>query len=226
MADGVDPPVPVIELRRASTAEQVAAALRERIADGAIAPGTHLGEVVVSQRLGVSRNTVREALQILDSQGIVRREAHRGARVAQLGADDVRDLMRVRRLVEPPAVREAARRGVAPDELTALTRRLETLDPAAALAAELDFWHGLVAAVEGERLVALHASAVNELRLVCARARAAAPAPRSVRPLRSLLSAVRRGDGERAASLVARRLERDERLYLGLLGATAVTAEP
>jgi DNA-binding GntR family transcriptional regulator len=219
MADEANLGLPAVRLRRASTAEQVAGALRELIIDGAITPGAHLSEASVSQQLGVSRNTVREALQILVSQGLVRREIHRGAYVAELDADDVRDLFRVRRLVELAAVRESVERGT---DLSALDRRLDAVaaatDPARALAAELEFWHSLVALVNSERFGALHAAAVSELQLAAARADSERPVPkRSVRPLRSVLSAMRRGDGERAASIAAERLDRDESGYLALL---------
>src|SRR3712207_5450747 len=95
-----------LRLRRESTAEQVAGALRDLIVGGGLAPGTRLREAPLSQQLGVSRNTLREALHILVSQGLVRHQAHRGAYVAELDADDVRDIFRVRRLVELAAVRE------------------------------------------------------------------------------------------------------------------------
>jgi DNA-binding GntR family transcriptional regulator len=221
MADEANPGLPTVRLRRASTAEQVAGALRELIIHGGIAPGAHLSEASVSQQLGVSRNTVREALQILVSQGLVRREIHRGAYVAELDADDVRDLFRVRRLVELAAVRESVERGA---DLSTLDRRLDAVeaatDPGRALTAELEFWHGLVALVNSERFGALHAAAVSELQLAAARADSERPAPkRSVRPLRSVLSAMRRGDSERAASIAAERLDRDESGYLALLEA-------
>jgi DNA-binding GntR family transcriptional regulator len=219
MADEVNLGMPAVRLRRASTAEQVAVAMRELIIDGAIAPGAHLSEASVSQQLGVSRNTVREALQILVSQGLVRREIHRGAYVAELDADDVRDLFRVRRLVELAAVRESVERGA---DLSELERRLDAVaaaaNPAAAVSAELEFWHGLVSLVHSERFGALHAAAVSELQLAAAFADGERAVPkRSVRPLRSVLSAMRRGDGERAASIAADRLDRDEIGYLALL---------
>ena len=107
-------------------------------------------------------------------------------------------------------------------DLSDLDRRLDAVaaatDPAEALAAELGFWHGLVALVNSERFGALHAAAMSELQLAAARADTDRPVPkRSVRPLRSVLSAMRRGDGERAASIAAERLDRDESGYLALL---------
>src|SRR5207244_9230402 len=124
MADGPETELPRAEVRRESTAEQVAGALRGLIVDGTVHPGTHLSEGPVSQQLGVSRNTVREALQILVSQGLVRREIHRGAYVAEIDADDVRDLFRVRRLVELAVVREVAEADV---DLSELAEQLDAV---------------------------------------------------------------------------------------------------
>jgi DNA-binding GntR family transcriptional regulator len=79
MPQAVPPSDSVLQLRRESTAQQVASALRELIVTGGLPSGAHLREAALAQQLGVSRNTVREAVQILVSDGLVRREMHRGA---------------------------------------------------------------------------------------------------------------------------------------------------
>src|SRR6266567_7515964 len=84
MADAMPEIETTLQLRRESTAEQVASALRELILSARFMPGTHLREGPLADQLGVSRNTVREAMQILVSEGLVTREIHRGAYVARL----------------------------------------------------------------------------------------------------------------------------------------------
>jgi DNA-binding GntR family transcriptional regulator len=218
MGDANESELP-IEVRRESTAEQVATALRGLIVDGTVAPGTHLGEGPVSQQLGVSRNTVREALQILVSQGLVRREIHRGAYVAEVDADDIRDLFRVRRLVELSAVAELAR---APVDLTELVEQVAAVAAATGsvdiVNAELEFWQTLVELVPSERFGALHAAAVSELQLSVALAgETPVDQPRIVRQLRSLLTALGKGDADRARSIAADRLEAEAALHLALV---------
>jgi DNA-binding GntR family transcriptional regulator len=92
-------------LDRTSTAERVAAILRERIMAGALPPSTRIPEDAISQALGVSRNTLREAFRLLAHDRLLVHELNRGVFVRRLTADDVADVFRVRRLVELGAVR-------------------------------------------------------------------------------------------------------------------------
>ena len=88
-------------------AEQVAEVLRERIIDGSLPPATRLSEDQISARLGVSRNTLREAFKLLAHERLLEHKLNRGVFVRQLDASDVVDIYRVRRLIEVAAVRSA-----------------------------------------------------------------------------------------------------------------------
>lgn len=101
-------------LDRPTTAQRVADVLRERILRGELRSGTQFGEQQVTATLGVSRNTLREAFQILIGERLLVREPHRGVFVRRLDAADVRDIYDVRRLVECGALaRPAELRGLA-----------------------------------------------------------------------------------------------------------------
>src|SRR3990170_4985376 len=89
-----------LRIKRASTAEQVAEMLREMILSGELQHSGALREVALAQRVGVSRNTMREAIRVLAREGLVTHHLHRGALVTRLTASDVEDLFRVRRTVE------------------------------------------------------------------------------------------------------------------------------
>lgn len=97
-----------LTISRTSTAERVAEALRGMILDGGIAPQTRLPEEALARSMSVSRNTVREAIQILVHQGLVTRLQNRGAVVVQLDADDVSDIYRARTVLEVMAIRHSA----------------------------------------------------------------------------------------------------------------------
>jgi DNA-binding GntR family transcriptional regulator len=94
-------------LGRTSTAERVAAILREHITEGMFEPGTRLSEESIGTALRVSRNTLREAFRLLSHEGLLAHELNRGVFVRRLTADDVIDLYRLRRLVECAAIRHA-----------------------------------------------------------------------------------------------------------------------
>jgi len=87
-------------IQRVSVADQVASNLRQRVLNGELRPGTSLQEIPLAESLGVSRNTMREALRILSLEGLVKRNIHRGIAVAQLSLKDVHEIYHVRRLLE------------------------------------------------------------------------------------------------------------------------------
>jgi DNA-binding GntR family transcriptional regulator len=91
--------------------ERVYAALRAEILDWRLPPGTVLGEVELSQRLGVSRTPVREALPRLAREGLVRMKPGRGAVVSELSMTSIAKLFQMREALETYVARLAARRG-------------------------------------------------------------------------------------------------------------------
>ena len=109
-------------LDRPTTAQRVADVLRERIVRGELRSGTQFGEQQLTAALGVSRNTLREAFQILIGERLLVREAHRGVFVRRLGAADVRDIYNVRRLVECAALTRPAEPGALVQMRAAVTR--------------------------------------------------------------------------------------------------------
>src|SRR6266508_3387473 len=122
-------------LDRGSTAERVAEVLRTRITEGVLAPGTRLSEEALTAALGVSRNTLRESFRLLGHEGLLVHELNRGVFVRLLNVDDVRDLYRIRRILEFAAVQSAA--GAAPAKMDRIREAVESA-AAAALASYLD----------------------------------------------------------------------------------------
>ena len=79
--------------------------LRSRLAQGEIAPGLRIVEAAESERLGVSRGTIREALRQLEQQGLVVRSPRRDVHVRELTAQEIVDLYAVRGALESVAIR-------------------------------------------------------------------------------------------------------------------------
>jgi DNA-binding GntR family transcriptional regulator len=85
--------------------------LRARISDGRIEPGERLYEMAIAQELGVSRLPVREAIRMLESEGMVSVLPRRGGvLVRSLEREDVENLFDVREALEVLAARRAAER--------------------------------------------------------------------------------------------------------------------
>lgn len=97
-----------IAIGRVSTTEAIVRELRAQILDGTLPAGTHLREVELSERLGVSRQSLRAALAELTFRGLLHREPHRGVHVPTLTRSDVRDIYDMRRVIEGEAVRRVA----------------------------------------------------------------------------------------------------------------------
>ena len=86
-------------------------ALRSEILDGVLLPGTVLGEVEQSARLGVSRTPLREALSRLTADALVE-PSGRGLVVTELSTDSIRELYELRQALEEQAARLAAARRI------------------------------------------------------------------------------------------------------------------
>jgi DNA-binding GntR family transcriptional regulator len=88
--------------------QQVYETLEELIIFGALTPGQHLVEADLAKRLGVSRIPVREALQLLHSNGWVELRQRQGAFVHRPTLQEVDDVFSVRTLLEVESARIAA----------------------------------------------------------------------------------------------------------------------
>src|SRR5919204_2708887 len=88
--------------------DRAADGIRERLLAGDYAPGQRLIEVELVEELQVGRNTVREALARLASDGVVKIEPHRGASVPRLSVKELEELYAVREVLEGLAARLAA----------------------------------------------------------------------------------------------------------------------
>jgi len=151
-----------------SVATRVAAELRLQIGEGNLQPGEKLKEEALSEELGVSRNTVREAFAELVSERLLVREPNRGVFVASLGANDIHDVYTVRRAIEVSAVRG----GGTSERIAAVRAAVEEGKKAAAagdsegLGSANQHFHGaLVALAESDRLNTIMSQVLAEMRL-------------------------------------------------------------
>ena len=89
---------------------QVADHLRERILDGTLAPGDRIVEADLAAEFGVSRHTLRSALQTLTFEGLLVQNQFRSTHVARPTARDVYEIYTLRNALEAMACRLAAER--------------------------------------------------------------------------------------------------------------------
>jgi DNA-binding GntR family transcriptional regulator len=112
-------------------------AIRALIVSGEIRAGEALSERVLSERFGISRTPVREAIRALANDGLLEIVPMRGTFVRQLSVRDLREIHEVRLALEGMAAWLAAQKGVTP-ALEEVASRLRALDAQAAQDIALD----------------------------------------------------------------------------------------
>lgn len=156
-----------------SASGTVRATMREQILRGELLPGTRLMDRNLAAAHGVSRNSVREALRLLVSDGLVSLTVNSGASVRMLTAEDVADIYAARRLLETGGIRASSRASdatLAQVDVAADTgiRQREQLRWQDAGTASLEFHAAIVAFADSERVDQFFASLAAQLRLAFA----------------------------------------------------------
>ena len=81
--------------------------LRDAILKGDLAPGERLKEMHLANQLGVSRTPIREAIRMLEQEGLAVTIPRRGAQVAHMSQKDLEDVLEVRDALDELAVKNA-----------------------------------------------------------------------------------------------------------------------
>ncbi len=217
-------PFETLQLTHSSTVDRAVEELRRALFDGEVEPGTPLREVALTEAMGVSRSTVREALGILVAEGLATREPNRGVHVTELDPLAVHDVCAARAVLEVAGVRRWAEAG---DEARAACRAAlrdfadvtaSGPSPAALTAAHLAVHRSFVGLTESARLVALAESLSAEIRLALAKVdRIRRNADAQVHSHERLLTLLEAGDVEAAAAALEHHLEDAETSMLTAL---------
>jgi DNA-binding GntR family transcriptional regulator len=190
-----------------STVDRAAEALRRALFAGELEPGTPLREVALADSLGIARSTVREALGLLATEGLLTRIPYRGVMVAALDPADVHDVITARLALEEAGVR--AWPTATPDARHTVGEVLDAYAGAASTGAapgplaeaHLAFHRSLVGLTGSSRLVATAAALHGELRLALAGVdRRRGNAAQQVAAHRELLEVIGGGDTEAAVA--------------------------
>jgi len=102
--------------------------VREQVLRGDLVPGAVIPQAALARELGVSTTPLREALRRLMTEGLVELDAHRDARVTRLTVEEARDLIEIRRSLDPLAAGLAAERRTR-DDLALIRQAADELQP-------------------------------------------------------------------------------------------------
>lgn len=205
---------PLAQLRPVSTVEALSNAVRDDVLNGVIEGGQPLREAELCARFGVSRHTARTAMQSLVHEGLLRHERNRGTFVSLPGADDIRDIFRMRAMIELHAARSLTGRSAALDGCrTALEEFVATAESGtweALRDKDLAFHRALVNALGSARISRTFDTLLLELRLCFLGLRKSYvdAKPTLVLQHRELMEALESGEPEEAAATFQIHLDR------------------
>ncbi len=222
-------------VRRSKVYEEVAARIRRLIADGSLKPGDKLpAERELASMLGVSRTSVRDAIRTLEVTGLLEPRQGEGTIVRELSTknlvaplasalltrrDLLADLLAVRKMLEPPIAREAARHAT-PDEIrqmeTILARQAAKVEAGSLTIDEDSRFHDVIARASRNQIVLKVVDVLMDLvREGRERSLQVKGRPqRSLRGHRQILEAIRRHDGDAAERAMLNHLEQIEEMLI------------
>ena len=220
-------------VRRSTTAQQVADGLSERILAGAFPPGDRLRESAIAAELKVARNTVREAVRILELSGLVRYEVNRGAVVISPTPENVGALYTARERLETTAVSRIP----TTEQLTGLGDAFDVLaqaagsrDPRRIVKADMAFHTAIVAMLDSSRLEEFYAELTRELRfylmVLSVEDREYENPAALLAEHEAILTAIRSGDPGRAAAEVRSHIEINARRLKEILAGRGRQIRP
>jgi DNA-binding GntR family transcriptional regulator len=193
--------------------------LLEEVLEGDLRPGEVLVESTLGKRFGVSRTPIREALRMLEQDGVLER-VNRGMRVRQTSSEEVLEIYGVRTILEAAAARDAANRRTDYD-LASLDRILRTMSeaktatPAEMAAINRSFHRAIWQAARNRTLSdLLERLAVHLRRYPATTYLRSGRWEEALEEHRQLLEAIRQRDGDGAAAVAEKHMwaARDVRL--------------
>ena len=158
--------------KEATLREQVFQVLVSELKSARFAPGERITEEGLAKRLGVSRTPIRAALGQLTTQGILRARVGGGYVVPSPSIEEIRQIIAVRRLLEPAAVRMAAVE-YGPVEIDRIGKAIEAESRAAPRSsagmfakANEDFRHAIFDAISNQVLSSVIAQFAGHLHFI------------------------------------------------------------
>jgi len=170
---------------------------------------TRLTEENLSRQLGISKSPVREALNSLHTEGLIRIEARRGARVRSFSLQEVMDLYGLREALEVYAVGAAA---ITPDLIKSLrqsiarTRALLKAGDRLGHIEEDTKFHGLIASASGNAELCRTLDNIQNQLWLCRRKTYDLSASTAPRAHKAILDALERGNQKAAQSAMRRHI--------------------
>ena len=161
----------VVSINKRSFDQQAADWIRSAVMSGDLAPGIRVTEVGLAEQIGLSRSTVRTAMQRLAGEGLLVQHAYSGWEVASLTVDDAWELYSLRASLEGLASNLAAARiddasrKVLHEALEELRLAVQARDPRRVAAADMGLHRTIVSAAKHRKLMMMHSQIIDSIQL-------------------------------------------------------------
>lgn len=218
-----------------SLPEQIAARLAERILNGEYAPGERIREEALAAEFAVSRGPAREALRMLEKDGLITILARRGAMVTKLSVDEVREIFEIRAVLNglrdrSVAESAAAREQVLPlieDEVARLAQSARSTQGGQTYVETVLQINRLLNRATPNRRLSAYLLSLEQQTARYSRLGLSTPERRkqSVQRWQRLLKAIRSGDGAAAEQIARERVLESRDAAIRLLNAGDATHE-
>jgi DNA-binding GntR family transcriptional regulator len=205
-----------------SLADQAHEGLLTAISEGRLTPGQAIRETALAEELGISRTPIREALQRLARDGLVRLDARNGASVGELSLEAIRELYDLREILEGSTARFAAL-NARPSEhqrLEAiLAREADQLDDPAKLAKLNKLFHRTLCDAAGNRYLSSAVATFSTTLLLLGPTTLAAShrAGESHAEHRCVVEAITAGNPDRAEEIMRAHIRRAREIRLSMV---------
>lgn len=208
-----------------SNSQRAAGALRDLIFSGELSAGSDHLESELAVRLGMSRTPVREAVLVLESQGLLEVRPRKGVRILPISPDDMREVYEVLTVLESLAATNAATANYSDDQLAALNNAIEQMDAAiqqddrlAWAKADDQFHRELVRLGGNKRVIEIAERMSDQVRRARAVTLFMRPKPtKSNEDHRAVFNAIRNGNPEEAGDRHRQHREHAKDELVGLL---------
>uniref|UniRef100_UPI003F4963A9 GntR family transcriptional regulator n=1 Tax=Ensifer adhaerens TaxID=106592 RepID=UPI003F4963A9 len=156
-----------IVIRKTTAAQQVADGLSDLILSGRVVPGQRLREAAIAADLGVARNTIREAIRLLEFAGLVRVEVNRGVVAISPTRESLSSLYSARLVLESSAVSDLTNKIAVAKVRQAYETFIASVssgDVGTIVRNDLAFHSAIVALLKSPRIDQFYAQLCRELR--------------------------------------------------------------
>lgn len=218
-------------LRSASLATAAQQEIERLILAGELRPGAKLTEAALSEKLGVSRGPIREALRMLEEAGLVRQEKNRGAYVRDVPPEEAAEIYDLRAVMDELAGRRLAEH-ITDEQARTLRSVVEQMEQAARRSKpddyhllNLEFHDRMIEFTGNRKMAAIYRKLVKELSLARWRNLAQHQVlPHSAAEHRQILKSILDGDVESAGRLLYEHVMESKQRMLDLESAVPARA--